>query len=264
MPYKTILVHLADDADHLARMDCAIGLAVRFGAHLTALYITAPHAEAASVAGASRGYLAAMADAARDHAATLERECHERCVARGVQMEWHMEEGRGLGRHALFADLSVLSRVTGPGADVQAGTALTAGGPVLMLPPGYTGAASGERPLVAWKNAQESARALHDALPFLVEAEVTILLTVREEGGPDIPGVSAAGALNRHGVEVELRNQVGAVGDAGAVILAEAEGQACDMVVMGAYGRSRVREVVFGDVTRHMFGQASLPLFLSH
>ncbi len=248
MTFKTILVHLADDADHMARMDCAIGLADRFGAQLTALYSTVPHAQAAS--------------AARDHAATLEHECQEKCMASGVQMGWHMDEGRGQARHSLYADLSVLGRPAGAGADSQIGAALAAVGPVLMLPPGYTGAAAGERPLVAWKNARDSARALHDALPFLIEAEMTVVLTVREEGGPDIPGTNVAGALNRHGVEVELRNQLGNVGDAGAVILAEAE--ACDLVIMGTYFSTRPRELVLGDVTRHMLEHARVPLLLSH
>jgi nucleotide-binding universal stress UspA family protein len=141
---------------------------------------------------------------------------------------------------------------------------LVTGGPVLLLPPEYAAAAVGARPLVAWKNARESARAMRDALPFLIEAEDVTILTVREEGGADLPGTEVASALAWHGVNVELRNRTSSAGRAGDVILAEAAERGCDMVVMGAYGRAEQRQVVFGDVTQHMLRHAPMPLLVSY
>ncbi len=270
MPYKTILVHLTDDPNRLARLDCAVGLADRFGAHVTALYLSAPIATAASMAGTTpAAALAAMGDEARERAAEVEDACRHRCLSRGVQIEWRpvvgVNQGDIFGHHALYADLTLAGRRAvdeGPGLPDDA--LLVTGGPVLLLPPDYAASSVGSRPLVAWKNARESARAMRDALPFLIEAEDVTILTVREEGGADLPGTHVAGALARHGVSVELRNRTSSAGRAGDVILAEAADRGCDMVVMGAYGRGERRRVVLGDVTHHMLRHAPMPLLVSY
>ena len=93
MPFKTILVHLADDPDHMQRLETAIALAHRFDAHLTAIYVDTPLSMPAAVAGrgASLGFQAASSDAARKHVAKVEREFRQRAGRSGLQVEWQME-----------------------------------------------------------------------------------------------------------------------------------------------------------------------------
>ena len=99
MPFKTILVHLADDPDHMQRLETAIALARRFGAHLTAVYVETPLSMPAAAAGrgASLGFEAAASDAARKHAAKVEQEFRKRAGRSGLQAEWRI----GAGEHAV-------------------------------------------------------------------------------------------------------------------------------------------------------------------
>ncbi len=274
MPYKTILVHLANDPDHMERLDCAVGLADRFGAHLTAIYVATPIGMPAQVTGrgASLGYLAAATETARERAVEVEAECRERCRALGVSVEWRIDQGEHTdvtGRHAHFADLTIVSQHPHDLAH-RVGThhfpddvALTAGGPVLMLPRKHSGPVVATRPLVAWKSTAQALRAVREALPFLQAAEKTMLLTVGGKEG-ELPGTEISSMLDRHGVRIEIHNDDRDDRHAGDVILAEAQKLGCDLVVMGAYGHSRLRELVLGGATREVFNHAELPLLVAH
>jgi nucleotide-binding universal stress UspA family protein len=122
--------------------------------------------------------------------------------------------------------------------------------------------------LVGWNASREAARAIHDALPFLVAARQVVVATVdaapRPGGHGEAPGFDLAAHLARHGVYVELRNVDGLGRTDGRALLDEAEAIAADMIVIGAYGRSRAEEMLFGGVTRELLRDASVPVFLSH
>ena len=79
-----------------------------------------------------------------------------------------------------------------------------------------------------------------------------------------IPGADLAPHLERHGVEVVVKNLAARDGDVGQTLRQEAHAFGADMIVMGAFVHSRLRELVFGGVTRSMLEQSSIPLFLSH
>ena len=273
MPYKTILVHLANDPGHMERLDCAIGLAERFGAHLTAIYIATPIGMPAEVTGrgASLGYLAAATETAREWAVEVEAECRKCCQALDLSLEWRVDQGEHtevLGRHAHFADLTVVSQHPHDlahriGSHFPDDVPLTSGGPVLMLPRRHSGPVAAARPLVAWKSTAHAARAVRQALPFLQAADNTMLITVGGEEG-ELPGTEIASMLHRHGVTVEIHNEDGDDRHAGEIVVAQAKALDCDLVVMGAHGHSRLRELVLGSTTQHVFNHADKPLLVAH
>jgi nucleotide-binding universal stress UspA family protein len=134
------------------------------------------------------------------------------------------------------------------------------GVPVLALPPGAA-RDLGRVVLVAWKGSPEAARAVHDALPFLRTAERVVLCAVGERSAAGLD--AAAAMLGRHQVRVQPERAGGTDAGAGEVLLAQAAAHGADLLVMGAYGHARVRELVFGGATRRVLCDATLPVLFS-
>ena len=120
---------------------------------------------------------------------------------------------------------------------------------------------TGSRVLVAWNGKREAARAAHDALPFLRAAERVVLCAVGEVAGAGLD--DAAGMLRRHGVPVRAERVAGGDLHAGEILLARAAADRADLLVLGAYGHSRLRELVLGGATRHVLHHATLPVLFS-
>src|SRR5262249_46036699 len=137
---------------------------------------------------------------------------------------------------------------------------LAAGGPVLLLPKEPVGEPLGQHALVAWNGSREAARAAHDALPLLVEAESTTLVALGESATTSLDAATAM--LARQGVRVTARAEAGS-DDVGHRLLRLAYDVGADLLVMGAYGRARLRELVLGGATRDVLSSATIPLPLS-
>jgi nucleotide-binding universal stress UspA family protein len=145
--------------------------------------------------------------------------------------------------------------------------ALESGRPVLVVP--YVGryAEMGRNVVIAWKPGREAARAAFDALPLLLAAETVHILEIKERGDerPALaPDTSIAAALARHGLRPSVYTSVlGEIG-IGDEILSRLADLSADLLVMGAYGHSRLRELVFGGATRHIARHMTVPTLLSH
>jgi nucleotide-binding universal stress UspA family protein len=146
---------------------------------------------------------------------------------------------------------------TAPAAQVV----LSSGRPVLCVPHAGSFATLGQRVLVAWRGTRESARALHDALPLLVRARHVTLFTA---GDGSAGGEEALRHLADHGVEAELRQTALDGIDAGTAILNAVADVSADLLVMGAYGHSRMREFVFGGATSTVLRSMTVPTLISH
>jgi nucleotide-binding universal stress UspA family protein len=266
MAYRTILVDLADGSGLEPRLQVARTLAGRFDAVLIGLHVTPPlfipgsYGEAAAYLGAD--LLEAQRVANQEIRQRVEGAFRKLC-GDGPKAIWQEAEGhRGglLAEAAHTADLVIASRAPGEGMDApdaldQLVTA--AGVPVLALPPGASGDL-GQTVLVAWNSSHEATRAAHDALPFLQEAQRVLLCAIGAEAAKSLE--AAAAMLRRHGLEVHPQQVAEGEGDAGELLLAQATGQAADLLVMGAYGHARLRELVFGGATRHVLREAALPV----
>ena len=274
MSIKTILVHLADDDQHRVRLDVAYDLARKYKAHLEALFITTPITMPAEIAGrgASAGFLAAAAENARERAEELEKEYLAYCKKHRITFEWIVEEGTHLdllAYHAHLADLAVVSQTPHETLEdrfrlhMAEELTMVTGCPVLVLPIDYEKAPLGKQVMVAWKSNSEAVRAVRGTLDIMRAADKVTVLSV---GTPDETEASEAEAvayLARHGVKATPLN-VPDQGGIGKTLLAQAEELGVDLMIMGAYGHSRLREVLLGGVTRHVFDHAKLPVIMAH
>lgn len=143
---------------------------------------------------------------------------------------------------------------------------IEAGRPVILVPPDHTGSFSCKRVTVAWDHTRSAARALHDALPFLRLADEVILTVVGGEKqfqtNPDattIEGVLARKGLNARLEQVDLGQRT-----IGQALQNEALANEADLLVMGAYGHSRLRQFILGGATRELLENPRLPVLMSH
>ena len=130
------------------------------------------------------------------------------------------------------------------------------------------GAGVGERVLVAWNASRAATRAVNDALPMLQKAKQVTVLAINPRGGVsgegDVPGADLALHLSRHGVKAEAAWLKAADIEVGAMLLSRASDFQSDLIVMGGYGHSRLREIVLGGATREILQTMTVPTLMSH
>jgi nucleotide-binding universal stress UspA family protein len=122
--------------------------------------------------------------------------------------------------------------------------------------------------LVAWDGSREATRAVHDALPFMRTAQSTTILSVNAAHAGEhgrIPGADIATVIARHGAPVKVENiETGPGGSVGEVLLSQVADSGADLLVMGAYGHARWRELVMGGATRTILRSMTVPVLMSH
>ena len=272
MTYRTIVLELLDDPHNDARIQCGRRLAERFDAELVGIHVSPPPFLPVGF-GEGAAYVGPEVFEAQREANRLVRERVEaafrrlcdpaRMAVRDVYEEG--DSGRLLTEAARGADLTILAQEGGPGLDGLAPqpihhVILSAGGPVLVLPRASLDPALGRRVVVAWNGSREAARAAKDALPLLRSAETVTLLVAGDEAAATVD--AGTGLLKRHGVDVTVR-QIELGRGHGTMLLDAAATAQADLLVMGAYGHSRLREIVLGGATREVLRDARLPVMLS-
>jgi nucleotide-binding universal stress UspA family protein len=276
MSYKTILVHMNDSRRAEALLEPAIQLAIRYNSHLLGLHVYAslpappvPLAYAASVLGTVAAQERKWDE---DIASTFSRmTTHKPFVP-----EWHLlkvphvDIASVVMEHGRAADLIVAGQTDpdwdlSPLLDFPERLALESGRPVLVIP--YVGRYPriGRNVVIAWKPGRESARAVFDALPLLKGAENVHILEIKRRDQHGLaPDTSIAAALARHGIKPSIRTSVAPDISVGDELLSRLSDLDADLLVMGAYGHSRMRELVFGGVTRHIARHMTVPTLFSH
>jgi nucleotide-binding universal stress UspA family protein len=277
MNYKTILVHLDAGKRVGERLAIAKRFAEALDAHLTGLFaLSAPRIPSYALAEAGPVVIEAEAryrtEASRDveqafRAATAG-------LARSAEFRSTMRDAlAAMQLSARYADLVVIGQ---PEPEAGAGLAddfaeelvLSAGRPVLFVPYAGTFPEVGRRVLIAWNAGREAARAVTDALPVLARASTVQVVAFDPRKGDadhgDIPGADIALTLARHGVKVSVAQQQSDDVDVGNQILSRAADMQADLIVMGAYGHSRLRELVLGGVTRTLLDTMTVPVLMSH
>jgi len=257
-------------------IEFAIRLAEEHEAHLTAAFVWPPLATD-DPGGYVRGpAIRHLIDAYHAETSRLESACRasfERAASRtGLRTAWRsIQPHEDLVTHARYADLAIVARsdstaLGGLPLGVPQSIVLGSGRPVIVLPPEPV-ASAGHRVLVAWNASREAARAVADALPFLTRADAVQVLVVDAEPHPtghgEEPGADIAQHLARHGAKVDVRRLSSGGVAVGRLILSGAAAFDADLVVMGAYGHSRLTEFVFGGATRTALQEAGLPVLMS-
>ncbi|HUB11634.1 MAG TPA: universal stress protein [Acetobacteraceae bacterium] len=285
MGLKDILVHLDGGPRSATRLQVAANLARRAGAQLTGVYVVdIPSAEffygaamPLAAGGAERVVDQIRAEAVAA-AAPVETAFNDTLRREGLEGAWRLVEGNmpaTVALHARYADLAVLGQANpyeqrdGLGTDaVVVSTVMTSGRPVLAVPFAGDFPTVGDRVLVAWNASREAARAVNDAMPLLREASVVTVLAVNPRRGihghGDVPAADISLHLARHGVRAEAAHTVANDIPEGEALLSYAADIGADLIVAGAYGHSRARELVFGGVTRTLLAEMTAPVFLAH
>ena len=278
MSYKTIVV-LLDRAWRAEQLEVAFALAHGMDAHVVGLYAVRPMmvpAYALVEAGpiADELHKIRRADIVRREEEA--RTAFKAAAARGglAKTEWRIAKEEALAAACLsarYADLVIAGQPmpgldeTGTAPDVHRSLALATGRPVLLVPYAGRFAEVGRNILIAWNASRESARAVADGLPLLRKAESVrvVVFNPGPEHGEE-PGADIALHLARHGVKVSVDTRINKDVGIGELILSYAADTGADLIVMGAYGHSRIRELVFGGATRTLLESMTVPVLMSH
>lgn len=152
--------------------------------------------------------------------------------------------------------------------DVLGEALLTCRTPCLLLPPAWSGAIRMDRLALAWNGSIESIRAIHASLPFAHAASDVVLLDGEppsyEDEQQHAPHFDPAAYLANHDIKARIRRVHATPSEAGVALLHEIEAAKTDLLVMGAYGHSRVRERVLGGATRHVLQHIKVPVLMQH
>jgi nucleotide-binding universal stress UspA family protein len=276
MSYKTILVHIDPGKRSPVRVDVAIRLAQQHDAHLVALHALAPFEPPGYVmAEMGPAIIENQRHAAATEMARTETEFNKQVLAAGLRdAEWRTaidDPVDAMTLHARYADLVVIGQTdasdsSNVAADFPERLVLAAGRPVLILPSVGTFATLGRRILVAWNPSREATRAVTDAIPLLRLADMVHVMAVNPKAAEHgtVAGADIGLYLARHGVRVEIKTDHGAEIDVGNELLSRAADLDADLIVMGGYGHSRLKEWVLGGATRTILESMTTPVLMSH
>jgi len=288
MALRDILMVLSDAPANRQQLALTVALAARHGARVSGFcpldLLAAPQA---AVELLGYGEVVAItqettqASTVATYADEMEAVFREACGRAGVAGAWHVgdtDPPAALLRLAHQSDLIVFGQpqpegaLAGRAADLMQHVLLEAGRPLLIVP--YAGTfdalarLAGFHALIGWTETREAARAVHDALPLLAAAGAVTVLTVLPgrdaptDGQP--PAAELARHLQRHGVAATaVRTVTDGIPDSDA-LLSYACDVSADLLVLGGYGHSPLRERMWGGVTRDVLRHMTLPVLMSH
>jgi nucleotide-binding universal stress UspA family protein len=268
---KDILAFANDGALSDSAVGLPLSIAKRFGARLSAVYVDPPPYTYVPVEPGLTS--AELAEAAVLSAQKLlsESTAKFRSLQRehGFTGDWHLvkwwDEAVSLGFQSDLlvvrqGDWAIPEIISGQGPEH---IALTSGRPTLVVPAKGSFNDCGHRVLIAWKPTREATRAVHDSLALLHPgAEVTILEVNAPAKPKTMEGMAAH--LQRLGLNAKSETAREGTGSVCEIILRRAKDLNADLIVMGAYGHSRLREFVLGGVTREMLKAMPIPVLMSH
>jgi len=269
-----IVVHVRDTGSESPAARAASMLAQRLPAYLYGLYV-APLGAVAFSTPETVVFQVNEADRLYDDARARRGWWQELLQKHSCNGEWLVAQGEAveaLCHCARWCDLIVAERPTlNPDAPTGWGTVsrtvFGAGVPVIVVPQSARLVTLGERVLVAWNHSREAMRAIHGALPLLAHASQVIVLEGSAQqdrlDARHLPQLDLRGWFKRHGIDAEFRT-FAPKNDFGAGILAAARESQSDLIVMGAWGHSRIAELVLGGATRHLLQHSDVPLFVAH
>ncbi|MDR3441178.1 universal stress protein [Telmatospirillum sp.] len=287
--YKTILTCLCDAETAPATLGLALLIGRDHAAHVEALHVKIDPASAVPLVG--EGMSGAMVEEmlgvaerqATERSAGIRQLFEQMCTSQGIPLTtkpqepatltaaWREEVGREeevIAEAGRLTDLLVIAR---PSLErdipsvMSLNAALLESGRPLMLAPPKLATSVGRNIAIFWNGSVEAARAVAAALPFLQKAQTVTILSAREEAEAS-PGELAA-YLAWHGVTAS-EHAFAAGGSGGTqvaqTLLDEAVTRGADLIVMGAYTHSRLRQLILGGVTRQVLHGATLPVLLCH
>lgn len=280
---RKILACVGEPESAPATLALALTVAAKLQAHVEALHVRIDPASAVPLVGEGMSgamieeMLAVAETQAAERAKRVRAQFDEACKLAGVSLSaipapglsahWSEEVGREeevVATAGRLADLTIMAR---PVADrdssglMSLNAALMESGRPMLLAPPSAPQSVGTHVAVLWNGSAEAARAVSAAMPFLLAAETVSVFSARENASM-VPE-ELAGFLAWHGIKARVQTFAPGA-QVGASLWSEIVNAGADLVVMGAYTHSRLRQLILGGVTRHVLQTASMPVLLSH
>ena len=280
MSYKTILISLNEVGRVAEVVAAAVSLARQTGAHVSGLYVipavqvypSVGFEAAPQVFEGNRSFF-------KDNAGRVKQAFEQAMRNEGLPHDFHLLDARtpviadeviASGRSA---DLVVVSatnpdEITGVERDFVEQVVMAVGRPVIVLPAKGDASLSWKDVVIGWDGGREAARAAFDALPLLKKAEKVRVVRIDPQKDPSlrgsVVGADLAETLARHGVKAEAQGYPTDGQDEGQALMRCAEDAGAGLIVMGAYGHSRLAEFIFGGATRFVLNRITRPVLMSH
>ncbi len=287
MAIKVILTPLFGVPSDEAALATALAVAKKFAAHMDIMHIRAdprtmiPYI-GEGMSGALIEEMIASAEQQAEERSQKVRKTFDDWRARaglatgdsatdGPNCAWMEDTGRPdacVARRGRVADVVVIARPEGENAvttitETLESALMDSGSPLLVAPSSAPDTVGGHV-AVAWNGGLEAARAVTAAMPFLKGAENVTILTIGDPCPREATPEALAGYLASHGVKARISNSEVGGESMSATLLAAAGEAGADMMVMGAYTHSRLRELVFGGVTYEVLAAADMPVLMAH
>lgn len=275
MRYKSMIVCLDNSAESSQRLDFSLLLAAQHDAHLTGLHLTYAPVIMSDPYAVWAPMMLEWEESAKIQQERNRESFYLSANKAGVNCDWsgyRSSDFQKMITHARASDLVIIGQrnpaeiESDRSNDYPERLILKLGRPALLLPHAGTVQKTFDNIIVAWDGGREAARAIADAIPFLKLAQHVKILTMSESADleNDLPDVDMAAYLARHDVKAEIeRNQSIHIAPADWLLSRAADSHA-NLLVMGAYGHSRLTELVLGSVTQSIMRQMNLPVLMSH
>jgi nucleotide-binding universal stress UspA family protein len=271
MPYKALLVFADNSPQSAARIEATAELAKRFDATLIGVASALPRVLVDPSGTLAADMIASERQQIEVDLKSAAARFKSQTGKSGVKTEWRSAvafPANAMIDAAAAADLLVVGRAeagavhdiynsAGPG-DVLMG----AGRPLLVVPP-HAKAIDPTDIVVAWKDTREARRAVSDALPLLQMAEKVVVLEFRGENN-DGSLANVEAYLKRHAVKVTVQSTAHSGGKVEEDLFRFVSVAGSGLIVAGGYGHTRLREWMFGGVTRALLTESPIPVLLSH
>jgi len=273
---KDILVNLSSANGRDVTSDYAISVARTLDAHLTAVsFAVEPFVAGSMFDGVSASVVATLQAECEENAKAVTSRFEKSLQGAGITAESRVIDatsagvGDVFGRLARRYDMSIIAQPQNDDPVQQLiveGALFGSGRPVLVVPYIQREGLSLNRVLLCWDGSRSAARAFADAEPLLERSKKIDVITIasKDDNRSEISGADIAHHLARHGLNVELKRIVAPDTDVPNTILSHAADSSTDLIVMGGYGHSRLREFVLGGATRGILASMTVPTFLSH
>ena len=280
MSYKTVLVSL-NEAGRLAEaIAAAVVVAPATDAHVSGLYVI-PSVQVYPSVGfeAAPQVFEGNRTFFKDNAARVKKTFEDAMAREGLPYDFHLIDGRTpliadevIGA-ARSTDVIVVSatnpdEITGVERDFVEQVVMAAGRPVIVLPAKGSAVLSFTDVVLGWDGGREAARAAFDSVPLLRLAAKVRIVRVDPQKDPalrgSVAGADLAEALARHGVKATVQSYATDGMDEGQALMRCADDNGAGLIVMGAYGHSRLAEFIFGGATRFVLTRMTKPVLMSH
>ncbi len=279
MPVKTILAYVPSGKNAAATLEPVLKLASERNAHVIGLHLTPDLPVYGEFpAEVSQEVVERLQKAGDESAAAAKLAFEEVFKGSAVTHEWrgfiasYVMGADLIAQQSRSADLIVCGKLNEEIPDAWSDFAETvlmrSGRPVLIVPPDTGSKPIGIHPVIAWNDTREAARAVFDSLDLIAGAKSVRALTLigdeEERAAAEVNGAQLTATLGRHGIQVSFEVSVASRGPTGEAICGKLVDNGCDLLIMGGYSHSRLREMIFGGVSRDILRDTRVPTLVSH